>query len=188
VEGERVTGWVAGDEVRVPTPVVFRRLLAVAAALGVLAIAWLGFALISPLDLPFQRVEATMTPRVSVAGTTARVEGTTTLPDGAVIYYEYWHADDAVTAPDDAHGGTATVRDGRFAFSTDLSDWPAGRVTRYTAFRVGWGFEQPQDVVALFGSEGEHMSGPQVYVDSPGDPKVLVVLVDFELGSGQPAS
>lgn len=177
-----MTGWGDGDDVRVPTPVVFRRLLAVTAALGVLAIAWLGFALISPLDLPFQRVEATITPRVSVAGTRVRVEGTTTLPNGAIIDYYYWHGDDAVnTRNDGAHGGLATVRDGRFAFSTDLSDWPAGDVTLYTQFSVGWDVEQPQDVIARFGSEGEHLAGPQVYVDSPGDPKMLVAPVRFEL-------
>jgi hypothetical protein len=188
-EEERVSGWPQPDEIRAPSPVLFQRVLAVAAALGILGLAWLGFVLISPIDLPFQHVEATMTPTVSMDGATAQVEGTTTLPDGAVINYYYWHADDAVNSRNDgAHGGLATVHDGRFAFASDLSDWPPGRVTLYTEFSVGWDTEQPADVVSRFGSEGEHMAGPQVYVDSPGDPKMLLVPVEFELATAPAGS
>lgn len=165
-----------------PTPV--RCLTVVVAVSAVLALGWVAFLLVWPIDLPFQRVEATITPHVSTEGMTVRVEGTTTLPDGAVINYYYWHADEAVNLRNDgAHGGLTTVRDGRFAFSSDLSDWPAGDITLVTEFSVGWGIEQPQDVIARFGSEGEHLAGPQVYVDSPGDPKKLLVPVEFELGS-----
>jgi hypothetical protein len=181
-EEEPVSGWTTPLKDRAPT--IALRLLAIAGALAIIAVVWLGIAMISPLDLPFQRIEATMTPSVSMDGSTAHVEGTTTLPEGAVIDYYYWHADDAVNSRNDgAHGGTATVRDGRFAFTSDLSDWPSGRVTLYTQFSVGWGIEQPADVIARFGSEGEHLAGPQVYVDSPGDPKMLFVPVEFELGS-----
>jgi hypothetical protein len=171
-----------------PAPVQLRRVLVIVAVLGIVAIAWFAFALISPIDLPFQRVEAAIHPRVTVEGATAHVTGTTTLPDGAVINYYYSHELDAVNDRNEPHAGTATVHDGRFVFSADLSDWPAGTVTLYTEFSVAWGVEQPADVVARFGSEGEHMAGPQVYVDSPGDPKMLLVPVEFDLPSAAPAS
>mgnify|MGYP003350348568 CR=1 FL=1 len=160
----------------------------VATVLGLLVLGWFGiWPFISPIDLPFQRVEATITPRVTVEGKTIRVEGATSLPDGAVIGYYYWHSDEAVNDRNDSHPGTATVRHGRFGFTTDLSDWPEGDVTLLAEFAVGGDWEQPPEVVARFGSQGEHLSGPQVDIDSPGDPKRLLVPVMFELGSSQPA-
>lgn len=126
---------------------------------GIVAIAWLVLALLSPISLPFQKVEATMTPQVQVVDGTAQVTGTTTLPDGAVLYYSFAHESLAL---EDA-GGSARVQDGRFSFAKDLSAWPTGSVTLYLEFSIAnyGGDEQPADVVAIFGSQGEHLDGPQ---------------------------
>ena len=126
-----------------------------------------------------------MTPQVQVVDGTAQVTGTTTLPDGAVLYCWFEHESRAL----ENIGGSAPVQDGRFSFATDLSAWPSGRVTLWVEFSIAdandGGNEQPPDVVALFGSEGEHLEGPQVYVDSPGDPKQLYTTVAFTLDQGQ---
>lgn len=151
--------------------------IAVVVTLAIVGGVLLGF------DFPFLRVEASLSPKVSLAGTSAHVDGTTTLPDGAVVEYYYGHELEAVNARNDPHYGTVSVRDGQFHFVTDLSDWPAGKVTLNVEFSVAWEVEQPADVRARFGSQGERLDGPQVYVGSPGDPKMLFTSVAFELPS-----
>jgi hypothetical protein len=164
-----------------PTERASRRLLFAPVLLVVLGVAWFALPFLSLGDLPSGQVEATLHPAVSVEGRSVRVTGTTDLPDGAVIDFYYWHELDSVNDRNDSHGSDATVRSGTFEFETDLTDWPGGTVTMIATFSVAWGTEQPQVVLDRFGSKGERLAGPQVHVDSPGDPKQLLVTATFEL-------
>ena len=136
---------------------------------------------VAPIDLPFQTVSARIQVTSTMDGLLTRVSGTTDLPDGAVISYYWWHEIDTVDM-DSVPGGQVTVANGRFAFASDLSAWPAGTATAYITFGVDSEENiQPKQVVDRFGSQGEHLGGPQVYVDSPGDPKQLLVTTSVEL-------
>ncbi len=130
--------------------------------------------------LPWTRVEAHITPVVDLEGTTAHVRATTDLPDGAVVSYYFWHERDSENVGD-FHSGSVTAQRGRFAFTADLSDFSPGTLTLHAEFGVTWDVEQPPNVLELFGSEGERLAGPQVYVESPGEPRVLIATVPFEL-------
>jgi hypothetical protein len=56
-----------------------------------------------------------------------------------------------------------------------------GRWDIEASFSTVWGTQQPKHVTDLFGAEGEHLAGPQVYVDSPGDAKQLLVTTSVTL-------
>jgi hypothetical protein len=148
--------------------------------LGAIAtIVAIGFFIGQFVDLPLFQQQATMHPRAEVRGRTVNVAGTTDLPDGAIINYYFVHEQDAVNgnAPP---GGLATVRDGLFEFETHLPPaWPSGKVTLYCLFGISWEVEQPKAVVDRFGSRGERLAGPQVYVDSPGDDKQLLATAEL---------
>ena len=182
MNGGALSGWEQPKETRPSTTseAAHRLLLGIGAVAAVLVAILVALVFVLPLDLPFMQVPATITPAVAVDGRLVHVTATTNLPDGAVI--SYYVGSEAHPDADD-HGGTAVVRGGRYEFVVDLSDWPSGKATLYDEFSVSYygGNEQPQNVVDVFGSQGEHMSGPQVYVDSPGDPKRLFVTVPFDL-------
>jgi uncharacterized oligopeptide transporter (OPT) family protein len=104
------------------------------------------------------------------------VSGTTDLPDGAVVDYYFLHEAemaDLSRLPRYQASGRAEVRKGRFAVSQDLSSWPAGNAILGVEFAVGVDYPQPAQVIEIFGSQGECLAGPQVGVDSPGDPRTL---------------
>jgi hypothetical protein len=148
--------------------------------LALVAIVITGYGLlafIGPVDFPWQGVSATMQLDAKVDGDTVRVNGTTDLPDGALIDYWFWR-DDAIN---EGPAGAAEVGDGRFSFARDVSGLKRGQWEIQASFSTAWGSTQPKTVTDLFGSEGEHLAGPQVYVDSPGDPKQLLVSVQVEL-------
>lgn len=146
-------------------------------ALVTVLVAYAGLVFISPIDLPWQRVTVTMQIEPVLDGTTVRVVGTTNLPDGALIDYGYWR-DDAIN---EGPTGTAEVTDGRFSFENEVSGLRRGRWSIEMSFSTVWGSQQPKHVTDVFGSEGEHLAGPQVYVDSPGDPKQVLVSKDIDL-------
>ena len=124
------------------------------------AVAW--FLIVPFLGRPFGRVEASITPVVRLDGRSLMVEGTSTLPDGAVL--DYGAALDDLTDP--SISKVTTVQNGRFAFAENLAGWPAGRASLGIGFGVGSGTSQPQHVVDLYGASGERMTGPQVWTDS----------------------
>lgn len=149
-------------------------------ALALLAAAAVGYAFlwfIGPLDFPWQRVSATMSIEATVDGDTVRVNGMTDLPDGALIDYWFWR-DDAIN---EGPTGATEVVNGRFTFAHDVSGLRRGPWEIYASFSTAWGSTQPTNVTDVFGSEGQHLVGPQVYVDSPGDPKQLLISVQVEL-------
>jgi hypothetical protein len=154
-------------------------LLALVTALGV----YLAILLIGPFDFPWQRVIATIVLEPPVVGkTTVRITGSTSLPDGSLIDYHYWRGD----AINEGPAGVAEVKDGGFSVEDDISTLRPGKWTVELSFSAAWGSEQPSHVMDLFGSEGEHLAGPQVYVDSPGDPKQLLVTTDVDIPSARP--
>lgn len=148
-----------------------RPLTIVLTVVVVAMVGYLTLALIGPIDLPWQRVTATMQLEPTVDGTRVRVLGTTDLPDGAVI--DYWFERDDVI--NEGPVGAVEVRDGRFAFEHDMTDQRRGRWDIQASFSTVWGSQQPRHINDLFGAQGEHLAGPQVYVDSPGDEKQLLV-------------
>lgn len=148
------------------------RLPIVLAAVVVVLTGYMVLVFMGPIDLPWQRVAATIELEPTVEGDTVRVVGTTTLPDGALIDYLLWRADAR-----EGLGGAVEVRDGRFAFEQDLTGQPRGRWDIEVSFSTVWGSEQPKHITDLLGAEGEHLAGPQVYVDSPGDAKQLRITV-----------
>jgi hypothetical protein len=106
----------------------------------------------------------------------AEAAGTTDLPDGAVVAYFFLHnseAADLINLPGYQAGGEARVVGGSFSFVEDLSDWPHGAALMDVWFQVGPENPQPPHVIDEFGENGQCMTGPQVGIDSPGDPKVL---------------
>jgi hypothetical protein len=124
------------------------------------AVAW--FVIVPYLGLPFGRVEASITPVVRLEGRSLVVEGSTTLPDGAVLDYGVTLDD----RTDPSISRVTTVQNGRFAFAENLTGWPVGRASLGIGFGVGWGTSQPQRIVDRYGASGERMAGPQVWTDS----------------------
>ena len=104
------------------------------------------------------------------------VTGAADLPNGALLYYCFYHGGEADFAdlPEYEVAGEARVGDGRFTFADDLSGWPEGRAQLDVWFQVGQDSPQPAEVRKIFGTNGQCMTGPQVGVDSPGDPKVML--------------
>jgi hypothetical protein len=156
------------------------RIRPITSALVLLVLAltgYVGLALMGPIDLPWQRVTATLQLEPIVDGDTVRVRGTTDLPDGALIDYWFWR-DDAIN---EGPAGVAEVRDGKFSFEHDVSGLRRGMWEIQASFSTMWGSAQPQVVTDRFGADGEHLAGPQVYVDSPGDAKQLLVTTTVDL-------
>ena len=85
------------------------------------------------LGLPFVRVEASITAVVRLDGRSLVVEGTTTLPDGAVLGYGVTLDD----RTDPSISRITTVQDGRFAFAEDPTGWPIGRASLGIGFGIG---------------------------------------------------
>jgi hypothetical protein len=158
-----------------------QRLRFVTIGLGLLLVALAGYAawlLVSPIDLPWQRVDSSFDAAAAVDGQRLTVSGLTNLPDGSVVDYYFWREPMDDSLPD---GGHAVVADGAFRFAADLSGWPPGPAHAEITFGCNWGTEQPTHVTDLLGGSCEHLAGERVYVDSPGDPKQLLVTVDFKV-------
>ena len=134
--------------------------------------------LAGPLDLPFQRVTISMDLDPSVEGDTVHIAGTTNLPDGALV--DYWFYQEFGQG-EDGPAGTAEVKDGNFVIEHDMTGYERGAWKVEASFSTVWGSEQPSRVTALVGDEGEHLAGPQVSVDSPGDAKQIFVSTSVTL-------
>jgi hypothetical protein len=147
--------------------------LLVVVALMFASAAWV---LVSPIDLPFQRVDWSMHVTSLVDGRTLHVTGTTNLPDGAFIDWDLWRESIDVN---DWPSGHVAVQSGVFGFDADLAGWPSGAGTAEVSFSCDWGTVQQKAVTDVAGDHCEHLGGEQVYVDSPGDPKQLVSQARF---------
>ena len=137
---------------------------------------YMAWVLVSPIDLPFQRVDRSMQVTSQVDGQTLRVTGTTDLPDGSLIDWYVWRES---TDNNEWPSGHVAVQSGAFSFDADLAGWPSGAATAEVSFSCDWGTVQPKQVTDLVGEHCERLGGEQIYVDSPGDPKQLFVPVEF---------
>jgi hypothetical protein len=104
------------------------------------------------------------------------IEGTTDLPDGALIAYEVTH--DAFGTSDDLQDstwdlfadGSVPVQGGRYSVNVPVAGWPSGRVTVWVAFQTVLGATidgqpadgQPADVIERYGNMGENLTGSNV--------------------------
>jgi len=94
-----------------------------------------------------------------------RLEGTTDLPDGAVVTYHVTHAVATELPPDEwpagnlMTDGTAVVQEGRFWAALNTTYWPAGAVQVRVQFPVA---PQPETVRTRYGDFGEQLTGDNV--------------------------
>ena len=78
--------------------------------------AYFAWVLVSPIDLPFQRVDKSMQMTSRVDGLTLHVSGTTDLPDGSFI--DWYLGRESID--NNGPAGQATVQSGVFSFDADL--------------------------------------------------------------------
>lgn len=112
------------------------------------------------------------------------IEGTTDLPDGAVVGYRVTH-DLATTAPTEdwpssnlIDFGRATVENGEYWARVNTLNWPPGQVRVVAQFPLP---PQPASVVERYGEFGEHLRGDNV-TDQDG---IKAVQVEHVFDHGQ---
>jgi hypothetical protein len=142
-----------------------RRVLAFVLVLGV--VCYGGAVALGISRIPFNLIETTMAISTSLDGRLLTLNGTTNLPDGAVIACETWHEseDDGLGSGDYDVGDQVTVVSGTFLCRADLTGWPTGMIRASSTF---YPWDQTADVVDRYGYRGERMSGAAVYQDSDG--------------------
>ena len=94
-----------------------------------------------------------------------RIEGSTDLPDGAVVSYRVTHALTDELPPSDwparnlITDGTAAVQASQYWATLNTFNWPAGDVRVQVQFPLS---PQPADVDERYGEFGEHLAGDNV--------------------------
>lgn len=100
-----------------------------------------------------------MSVAAGIQGDLLRIHGTIAVPDGALVDYVAYQA----SAPANRVSGNLGVADGRFDGQALLPRWPPGKITVDANFQIGRpGTPQPAPIVALYGQDGERMTGPSV--------------------------
>src|SRR5437868_13318194 len=114
-----------------------------------------------------RNVVLTSAPRV--VGRTLFIQGTTDLPDSAVIEWELRH--ESMNKRHDiplSHmvtEGHTIVRGHRYNVAIDLGNWPSGDVEVWIAFQpLSYGTRQPAFVNRLYGVNGEWIEGANVSI------------------------
>src|SRR6476619_7081065 len=97
-----------------------------------------------------------LTSSARVEGRTLYIEGTTDLPDSAVIEWELRHESlfkrRDIPISRMATEGHTVVRGRRYTVAVDLSAWPEGDVEVWVAFQpTSYGTRQPQFVSRIYG-------------------------------------
>ena len=96
-----------------------------------------------------------------------RIEGTTDLPEGAVVSYRVTHALAEELQPSEWPAqnliaeGTAVVQESQYWARINTTYWPAGDVRVQVRFPVA---PQPTAVSGRYGSFGEHLTGDNVTI------------------------
>jgi len=96
-----------------------------------------------------------------------RMEGTTDLPDGAVVSYNITHAlaeevpQNTWPAQNLISDGTAVVQESQYWARLNTTYWPVGDVRVRVQFPVA---PQPASVRERYGKFGEHLSGDNVTI------------------------
>ncbi len=114
-------------------------------------------------------------------GNALHIDGTTDLPDGALLAYEARHEryDHDPETPEDMifTDGTLEVAAGAFQRTVDLSFFDPGEVHVWVSFQMNLrgDTEQPGAIRSRFGDRGEHLTGPNVTDGEDGGRRVAVV-------------
>ena len=122
---------------------------------------------------------------LTVAPTSAwrelHIDGTTDLPDGAVLSYRVTHAVANELPPSEwpaqnlMSDGTAVVLDGQYGARLNTTYWPKGSVRVEVQFPIA---TQPTDISTRYGAFGEALMGDNVTV--LGSSKVVTAADTFE--------
>jgi len=137
-------------------------------------------AVIGVVHLPGISVTADLEVRASSDGSTVRLEGSTTVPDGSEISCQLTHELEQGQAGTGAfvQKSVATVDAGEYLCSFDVKGWPPGRVQAAVRF-APYSPDQPPAVRDRYGSAGEYLVGPHVTRDSDG--QLVQVITEVEL-------
>jgi len=141
------------------------------------SLAAVAYAVLGPIDLPFQHVNARIDATSQIDGHTVRVTGTTNLPDGSLLDWSLYQQ--SYNGADYPPSGQVAVQGGAFAFDADLTKLGSGSAEADVTFSCNYGTVQPDHVTDVVGDQCEHLGGDRVYVDSPGDSKQLYLPVTF---------
>ena len=138
----------------------------------------------SAILLTARTVELTLSPRLD--GRTIVIEGTTDLPDNAVIEWELRHEQlfqrHDVPISLMANEGHALVHGRHYRAVIDLSRWPSGSVEVWVAFQPrSYGTRQPAHISYLYGASGEWMEGENVTIH-PAHMRRVEVVEHVQLG------
>ena len=91
------------------------------------------------------------------------LEGSGSLPDGALISYEIKHDGFDVGDYDGYETGQIGLAGGAFSFEMSVEDWPLGQALISLTFEMQpSGDPQPAAVVEAYGQSGENLTGPNV--------------------------
>ena len=96
-----------------------------------------------------------------------RLEGTTDLPDGAVVSYRVTHALAEELPPSEwpaqnlIADGTAVVQENQYWARLNTTYWPVGAVRVQVRFPIA---PQPTAVSGRYGAFGEHLTGDNVTI------------------------
>ena len=114
------------------------------------------------------------------------IEGTTDLPDSAVIEWELRH-EQLFTRHDIpisrmATEGHAVVHNHRYTATIDLSQWPSGSVEVWVAFQPqSYGTRQPLFISRIYGANGEWIEGKNVSIH-PAHMRRVEIVEHVQLG------
>ena len=116
----------------------------------------------------------------AIASEVLRIEGSGSLPDGALISYEVKHDGFDVGDYDGYETGQIEFRDGAFTFEMSVDDWPTGHALIQLTFEMQpSGDPQPPAVIEAYGANGETLTGPNVV--EFGGRKTITVTGDAEI-------
>lgn len=114
--------------------------------------------------------------KARIDGGWLHIDGKATVPDGAWVTYAAYRPEQ----PRKRVTGYTKVKHHRFAAKVGLSGWPAGKIVVDADFQVNLrGRRQPINVIAMYGPEGQHMTGSDV-VKGGGHSKAAVASVSVE--------
>lgn len=104
-------------------------------------------------------VPVTISVRAELDGNSLRIRGRATVPDGAWIIYAAY----SVAEPRWRVTGYTRIQDDKFAAEAHIGNWPPGEIAVDAHFQILLPErEQPPDIVARFGRNGERMRGKSV--------------------------
>jgi hypothetical protein len=126
---------------------------------------------LAPSSTPFRGESVALTLSAGLNGVVLNIQGTTNLPNRAVLLYKV-----SQVAPDPmTTDGTLAVLDGRYGTQVDLSGWPSGTIEVWVGFQPVFGNseKQPEEILERYGERGEYLYGENV-IETDGSKRVEV--------------